>query len=641
MPEELQEKIDIKVAGGVSRKLERGATLLDLAQSLDEDWPKKALAGKIDGVLVDLTTSIPDGAEVELLDFSSAEGREVYRHTVSHIMAQAVTELYPGAKLAIGPSTETGFYYDFDLPDTLTPEDLGAIEAKMKEIIDGDSSLKREQISKAEGKQIFKQQPYKLEVIDELPDEHVTVYRQQGFVDLCRGPHLPSTGSVKAFKLLSIAGAYWRGQEDQPMLQRIYGTAFETPEELEEHLERLKEAEERDHRRLGRELDLFTINDDFGAGLPLWHPKGAMLRKVIEDFWKDEHLKQGYELVSTPHLARVELWRTSGHLDFYHEYMFSPMAVEQQEYVVKPMNCPGHMLIYRSRTRSYRDLPMRWAELGTVYRFERSGVLHGLLRVRGFTQDDAHIFCRHDQLEGEITGIIDLVLSILGTLGFSEYEIYISTRPEKFVGTQEHWDMATVALERALDLKNLTYDVDPGEGVFYGPKIDLKIRDALGRAWQCTTIQVDFNLPERFDLTYVGSDNKDHRPIMIHRAILGSLERFVGCLIEHYGGAFPLWLAPVQVVVVPIADRHQAYGQEVLGRLREAGARVELDGRSESVNRKIRDAQLQKVPFMLVVGDREVGDQTVSVRERPGIDRGAVALPDFVAEFVDKVTSKG
>lgn len=641
MNEQLGQKVRFKIVGGSDLELEKGGTLLDVSRLLADSVKGEAIAGKINGSLVDLNTPVPEGAEVEIVDFSSPEGREVYRHTASHVMAQAVTELFSEAKLAIGPATEDGFYYDFDLAEPLTPDALGEIEGKMQEIIERDLPLRRDEVSKEEAEKLFDGHPHKLELLREIPDEAVSVYRQEGFIDLCRGPHLSSTGGVKAFKLLSVAGAYWRGQEDKPMLQRIYGTAFDNQLELEKHLERIKEALERDHRRLGRELDLFTINDDFGAGMPLWHPKGAMIRKIIEDFWKEEHLNEGYELVATPHLARMELWQSSGHLDFYSDYMYSPMAVEEQEYIVKPMNCPGHILIYRSRTRSYRELPLRWAELGTVYRFERSGVLHGLLRVRGFTQDDAHIFCREDQLEAEIAGIIDLVLHLLGTFGFSEYETYVSTQPEKFVGSQEHWDKATAALSKALESKDLPYEIDPGEGVFYGPKIDVKIKDALGRAWQCTTIQVDFNLPERFDISYVGSDNKEHRPIMIHRAILGSLERFIGCLIEHYGGAFPVWLAPVQAIVIPIADRHNEYGLQVAEELRQSGGRVEIDTRAESVNRKIRDAQLQKIPYMLVVGDREISKGEVSVRERTGANRGALPLSIFKAEIVDKMATKG
>ncbi|HZD60901.1 MAG TPA: threonine--tRNA ligase, partial [Anaerolineae bacterium] len=560
----------------------------------------------------------------------------VIRHSTAHIMAQAVMRLYPGAKLGIGPTIEEGFYYDFDLETRISADDLATIEEEMRRITSEDLPFERQVVSKEEAKQIFSDQPYKLELIEDIPEETVSIYRQGEFVDLCRGPQVPSTGRIKAFKLLSIAGAYWRGDEKRPMLQRIYGTAFPTEKELKEHIQNLEEAERRDHRKLGRELDLFSIDDEFGAGLPLWHPKGAMLRKVIEDFWKNEHVKRSYELIATPHIAKVDLWRISGHWDFYRESMFSPMEVEGTDYVVKPMNCPGHIKIYKSHTRSYRDLPIRWAELGTVYRFERSGVLHGLLRVRGFTQDDAHIFCTPDQIEDEILGVIELMTFILKTFGFEKYDVYLSTQPEKFVGAQENWDRATNALKSALDKAGLPYAVDPGEGVFYGPKIDVKIRDALGRSWQCTTIQVDFNLPDRFELAYIGADNQEHRPIMIHRAILGSLERFIGVLIEHYAGAFPVWLAPEQVVILPIADRHNDYAVGVVDKLQNIGARARVDTRTESVNKKIRDAQLQKIPYMLVVGDKEIENNQVAVRDRSG-NRGPVALDEFIAELTGAI----
>ncbi|MBI4734331.1 MAG: threonine--tRNA ligase [Rubrobacteridae bacterium] len=563
---------------------------------------------------------------------STEAGLDIIRHSVAHVMAEAVSRLYQDVKLGIGPTIEGGFYYDLDLKERISKDDLEKIEVQIKKIISEDLPFKREEISKEKAREIFKDQPYKLELIEELEDQTISIYQQGGFVDLCRGPHLPSTSRIKAFKLLSVAGAYWRGDEKRPMLQRIYGTAFASEKELKQHLVNLEEAEKRDHRKLGRELDLFAIDEEFGAGLPLWMPKGAQLRKTIEDFWKNEHIKRGYELIMTPHIAKVELWETSGHWDFYRDSMFSPMEVEGTDYVVKPMNCPGHIKVYKTRTRSYRDLPMRWAELGTVYRFEKSGVLHGLLRVRGFTQDDAHIFCTPEQIESEVMGVIDFMNFIFKKFGFEKYDVYLSTQPEKWVGTQENWDAATNALRSALEKVGLKYQVDPGEGVFYGPKIDVKIRDALGRSWQCTTIQVDFNLTDRFNVTYVGADNQEHQTIMIHRALFGSLERFIGVLIEHYAGAFPVWVAPEQVAVLPIADRHNDYANEVAAELRRLDARVRVDLRTESVNKKIRDAQLQKVPYMLIVGDKEIENKQVSVRDRSG-DRGAISLTDFVKEL--------
>lgn len=631
------EKINVLLPDGVKIELEKGSTAYELAGSIGPRLQKAAVAAVINEEdLVDLSTVLNDGDTVNIVTNHAEEGVAIIRHSTAHIMAQAVLRLYPGTKIGIGPTIEGGFYYDFDLKERISIEDLASIEDEMRKIISENLPFERQVVSKEEAKEIFKDQPYKIELINEIEEDTVSIYREGEFVDLCRGPHVPGTGVIKAFKLLSVAGAYWRGDENRPMLQRIYGTAFPSKDALKEHLDRLEEAEKRDHRKLGKELDLFTIDDEFGAGLPLWHPKGAILRKVIEDFWKNEHIKRGYELIMTPHIAKVDLWRTSGHWDFYRESMFSPMEVEGTDYVVKPMNCPGHIKVYESHKRSYRELPLRWAELGTVYRFERSGVLHGLLRVRGFTQDDAHIFCTPDQIESEILGVIDLMLFMLKSFGFDEYDVYLSTQPEKFVGAQENWDKATNALKTALEKAGLKYEIDPGEGVFYGPKIDVKIRDALGRSWQCTTIQVDFNLPERFNVNYVGTDNQEHRVIMIHRAILGSLERFIGVLIEHYAGAFPVWIAPEQVVALPIADRHNDYSQSVADKLKELGARAKVDLRTESVNKKIRDAQLMKVPYMLIVGDREIENKQVSVRDRSG-NRGPVALDAFIDELKENL----
>ena len=557
------------------------------------------------------------------------EKMERIRHSASHVMAEVVQSLFPEAKFGIGPVIEDGFYYDFDLPRPLTPEDLPVIEERMVEIIAQDLSFTREEVSKEEARSIFAHQPYKLELIDEIPDELMSIYRQGSFVDLCRGPHVSSTGEITAFKLLSIAGAYWRGDEKRPMLQRIYGVAFDTQEDLGRYLEGLAEAAKRDHRKLGQELDLFSFHEEAGPGLVHWHPKGATVRRLIEDFWVAEHLKRGYEIVYSPHIAKLDLWKMSGHWELYREHLYSPMDVEGQEYLIKPMNCPAHILMYKTRLRSYRELPIRWAELGTVYRYERSGVLHGLTRVRGFTQDDAHIFCRPDQLEDEVAGVLEFAIFMMRTFGFQEHEVLLATRPERYAGTIEIWEEATETLERALKRLALPYRVDPGEGVFYGPKIDIRLRDALGRRWQGPTTQVDFNLPQRFDVTYVDSDGVAHPVVMIHRTVLGSMERFFGCLIEHYGGAFPVWLAPVQAMVIPISDRHLDYAQKVAAELQAEGLRTQVDVRPDRMNLKIRQAQLQKIPYMLIVGDKEVASAGVSVRLRSGEDLGRQTLDTF------------
>lgn len=565
---------------------------------------------------------------------------DVVRHSTAHVLAEAVQSLFPETKFGIGPTIENGFYYDFDLPRPLTPEDLPRIEDKMREVIKSNSPFIREQVSKEDARKIFAAQPYKLELIDELPDSNPTIYRQGQFVDLCRGPHIMSTGQVKAFKLMSIAGAYWRGDEKRPMLQRVYGVAFPTGEELEKYLKQVQEAERRDHRRIGKELDLFGLVEEAGAGLVLWHPKGALIRKTIEDFWKEEHYKRGYELVYTPHIFRADLWKISGHLEMYKEYLYSPMEIEGQQYLLKPMNCPGHILIYKSRLRSYRELPLRMAELGTVYRFERSGVLHGLTRVRGFTQDDAHIFCRPDHLESEIIGVLELAKFMMKTFGFSEYEIMLSTRPGKYAGTIEVWEKATAILESALNKIGLPFKIDPGEGVFYGPKIDIKLKDALGRAWQGPTIQVDFNLPQRFEVNYIAEDGKEHLVVMIHRTVLGSMERFFGCLIEHYAGAFPVWLAPVQALIIPIADRHTEYCNKICHDLCNKSIRAQVDSRSERMNLKIREAQLQKIPYMLVVGDKEQELNQVAVRLRNGDNLGAISIKECISQILQSIENK-
>lgn len=584
------------------------------------------------------------------------EGSHLYRvrHSAAHVMAQAVMEMFPGeAKIAIGPPIEDGYYYDFDLPRPLTPEDLQVIERRMREIIAGDHTFEREVLSADEARDMFAGQPYKLELIDGLEqgevDEYgepveekpeISVYTQDTFTDLCRGPHVGSTGKINpdAIKLLNVAGAYWRGDENQPMLQRIYGTAWETADELEQYLWKLEEARKRDHRVLGKELDLFSVSEEVGPGLILWHPKGGMVRKISEDFLRQEHEEGGYEFVYSPHIGKARLWQTSGHLDWYEENMYAPLEIEGQQYFLKPMNCPFHIEIFKSDIRSYRDLPLRYAEWGTVYRYERSGVLHGLLRVRGFTQDDAHLFCRPDQMPDEIDRVLAFSLHILRAFGFEDIQAYLSTRhPEKFAGSAEDWEAPTEALENSLKRAGIPYAIDEGEAVFYGPKIDLKVRDALGREWQLTTIQFDFVLPERFDLSFVGEDGQVHRPYMIHRALVGSMERFMGVLVEHYSGAFPVWLAPVQAVLIPIADRHISYAGKVAQRLREVGLRVELDSRSDRMNAKIRDAQMQKVPYMLIVGDREEESENVSVRLRSEEDLGSMSLESLIERIQNEV----
>ena len=572
------------------------------------------------------------------------------RHSVSHVMAQAVLEKFPDGKVAIGPPVERGFYYDFDLPRPLTPEDLEAIEARMREIIAGEHDFVYEELDEARARELFADQPYKLELIDGIlsagTDEYgeplgeapaLSIYTSGPFTDLCRGPHVSNTGELnpEAIKLLNVAGAYWRGDERRPMLQRIYGTAWETATQLEEHMAWLEEVEKRDHRRLVKDLDLISFHEEGGAGLAHWHPKAGRIRVLIEDYWRKLHYDGGYEIVFTPHIGRARLWETSGHLSFYSDGMYAPMDVDGQDYYVKPMNCPFHILIYKSKLRSYRELPLRWAELGTVYRYERSGTLHGLLRVRGFTQDDAHIICTPEQVEDEILRVLDFSLNLLRGFGFDQFQIELSVRdpktPEKYAGDDTMWVQAEASLVKALEARDISYERMEGEAVFYGPKIDIKIKDVLGRAWQCTTIQFDFNLPERFDMTYVAEDGKEHRPYVVHRALLGSLERFFGVLVEHYGGAFPVWLSPVQATIIPIADRHFAYANTVADQLRAAGVRVDVDSSGERMRAKIRSAQLEKVPYMLIVGDREVESGGVNLRLRDGNVPGAISPGDFAA----------
>jgi threonyl-tRNA synthetase len=582
------------------------------------------------------------------------------RHSASHVMAQAVLEKFPDGKVAIGPPIESGVYYDFDLPRSLTPEDLEEIEARMREIIGEGHDFVYQELDEQEARQTFAEQPYKLELIDGIlsvgTDEYgepleeepkLSIYKSGSFVDLCRGPHVDNAGEINpdAIKLLSVAGAYWRGDERRPMLQRIYGTVWETSQQLEEYLVWREEVEKRDHRRLIRDLDLMSFHpEEVGAGLAHWHPKGGRMRVVIEDYWRKRHYEGGYDIIFTPHIGRAQLWETSGHLGFYKDGMYAPMDIEGQEYYIKPMNCPFHIMIYKSQLRSYRELPLRWAELGTVYRYERSGVLHGLLRVRGFTQDDAHIICTPEQIDDEILRVLDFSLDLLRGFGFEEFKIALSVRdpktPEKYAGADAMWEQAEASLVRAFEARDMPYERMEGEAVFYGPKIDIHIKDALGRTWQLTTIQFDFNEPERFDMTYVGEDGKEHRPYMVHRALLGSLERFFGVLVEHYGGAFPVWLSPVQAVLIPIADRHIDYARSVSERLRVAGLRAEVDSSSERMRAKIRNAQLQKVPYMLVVGDREQEGGQVNLRQRDGNVPGAMSVDEFIVLAQDAVAEK-
>jgi len=562
------------------------------------------------------------------------------RHSAAHVMAEAVLALFPEAKFGIGPAIEDGFYYDFDLPRPLTPEDLPVIEAKMREIVEADLPFTHREITKAEARKLFAGQPYKLELLEEIPDEKVGVYEQGGFTDLCRGPHLASTGQIKAFRLVNTAGAYWRGSERNNMLQRIYGLAFENEKELEAHLALVEEAKRRDHRRLGKELDLFLTPEEIGGGLVIYTPKGGRIRTTIEDFWRQEHFANGYELLYTPHIGLSKLWEVSGHLDHYKENMYAPITIDEQEYYLKPMNCPFHMLAYKSRTRSYRDLPLRWAELGTVYRYERSGVLLGLMRVRGFTQDDAHIICTPEQMNDEIAEVLRFSLYMLKTFGFDKYKVYLSTRPADSIGEESRWEDAQAALHRVIEASGLPFEVDEGGGAFYGPKIDIKIEDALGREWQATTIQFDFTLPERFDMTYIGPDGREHRPYMIHRALLGAWERFFGLLIEHYAGAFPVWLAPVQVKVIPVADRHNDHAAKITAEMKARGVRAEVDDRSERMNQKIRQAQLEKIPYMVIVGDKEIEGNSVSVRCRSGEQLPAMPLAEFIERITKEIADK-
>ena len=614
--------VQLTYPDGVVREHPAGITGAEIAAKLPSKLRKKAAAVLLDDTLLDLMTPIRADGAIRVVLRTEPEALDVLRHTAAHVMAAAVQDLYPGTQVTIGPTIKDGFFYDFDRDQPFSKDEFGGIEAAMKRQIDANLPITLEEIPVDEATALFdgKGEAYKVEIIGDLVRDEgvqtVTLYKHGDWVDLCRGPHLPRTGMIRSFKLLTAAGAYWRGNERNPMLQRIYGTAFFDPKDLKAHEARLAELERRDHRRLGRELDLFSTMGDMGPGLILWHPKAGMIRKLIEDFWQDQHLANGYDIVYTPHIAKIDLWETSGHTGFYRDSMFDTMDIDGQQYQLKPMNCPFHILIYKDRLRSYRELPLRWAELGADYRYEKSGVLHGLMRVRGFTMDDAHLFVRMDQLEAELTRLVQFSLSMLGAFGFEGYDIYLSTQPQKSIGSDDIWERSQAALRKALEESGLPWEVDEGGGAFYGPKIDIKIRDALDRAWQCTTIQVDLNLPERFDLTYVGEDGERHRPIMLHRALLGSLERFFGVLIEHYGGAFPVWLAPVAARVLTVSEKSEEYGREVEERMRAAGLRVDGDYGAEKLGAKIRGATTEKIPYLLVIGERDKEAGTVSPRVR-------------------------
>jgi threonyl-tRNA synthetase len=632
------EEIEIRFKNGPAGRYTRGISLQELLKIRSQAGEEnQAVAAKVDGRIADLQSTMEKDGLVEWVSSSSEAGMEVLRHSTSHLMAQAVQALFPEARVTIGPAIKEGFYYDFDIARGFSPEDFPDIERKMKELVERDLPIQRRRVSRDEALRIFREreEPYKVELIEEISDPEVTLYQQGEFIDLCRGPHLPSTGKIKSFKLTSVAGAYWRGDERNKMLQRIYGTAFPSEDELEKHLFLLEEARRRDHRKLGRELDLFSINEEAGAGLVLYHPKGALLRMLLEDFEKREHLKRGYQLVIGPQILKLDLWKRSGHYDNYRDKMYFT-EVEGQGYGIKPMNCLAHMLIYKSKIRSYRDLPLRYFELGTVHRHEKSGELHGLLRVRGFTQDDAHILCTPEQLNAEIKGILDFVRDVMKIFDFP-YELEISTRPEKStIGSDEDWDRATHALRSALEESSLPYQVNEGEGAFYGPKIDVKLRDAIKREWQCATIQVDFTMPDRFDLTYIGADGEKHRPVMVHRVILGAMERFIGVLTEHYAGAFPTWLAPVQAILLTVTDPQIPYAEKVYQRLIEAGLRAERDFRNEKLGLKIREAEMQKIPYMVVIGDREVKQELLAPRARTGKSLPPMKVEEFIAKLKEE-----
>ena len=634
---------NITLPDGTVQEFDQPVSFADVAKSIGPGLFKSAVAGKIEDKIFDLSHLIDNDSNISIITKESNEGLEIIRHSTAHLMAHAVKELYPEAEVTIGPIIENGFFYDFAIKNPFTDEDLGKIEMKMHEIAKQDLPISREVWQKQDAVGYFKNinENYKAEIIEDIPDdEDLSIYKQGDWMDLCRGPHVPSTNILNAFKLTKVAGAYWRGDSSNEMLQRIYGTAWADKKSLSNYLEQLKQAEKRDHRRIGKDLDLFSIQEEAGGGLVFWHPDGSKIRQVIEDYWRTKHLEAGYELLYTPHIALDTLWQTSGHTDFYQESMYTPIEDENRLYRLKPMNCPFHVLIYKNQLRSYRDLPLRWAELGTVYRHEMTGALHGLMRVRGFTQDDAHIFCTDDQVETEITNILNLTIEILQAFTFDQYEIHLATKPEKSVGNDRIWTKATQALEQALLSKDLDYVIDEAGGAFYGPKIDIKIKDAIGRLWQCSTIQLDFNLPERFDMQYIGSDGQKHNPVMIHRTLLGSMERFFGVLIEHFEGKFPLWLAPTQITILTISDSQNKYAEKIYEKLKNMGFRVKIDLRNEKIGSKIRDHTLKRVPYFIILGSQEVKLNQISVRTQKGEDLGKMELDQFVKNLKRELTSK-
>jgi threonyl-tRNA synthetase len=636
-------KVIITFPDNSKKEFEKGITPQAIAEDISHGLAKQIVTARVNGKLVDLDHFIQEDSEIILYKFDSEEGREVYWHSTAHLMAQAVKELFPDVKVTIGPAIESGFYYDFDKEVPFTDADLEKIENKIKELSKNNLEYHREELTKQEAEQIFSEmgEDYKLEILDEIPDdETISVYKQGSFMDLCRGPHILHTGKIKAVKLLKTSGAYWRGDSNNKMLQRIYGISFPSKKDLKKYLHNLEEAKKRDHRKIGKDLDLYSIQDEIGPGLVLWHPNGAMMRSIIEEFWKKRHFQENYQLVNTPHIGKAELWKTSGHLGFYHDSMYAPMEVDEQEYYIKPMNCPFHIAIYQNDKRSYRELPIKYAEMGTVYRYEHSGALHGLMRVRGFTQDDAHIICTPEQLDEEVEKTIEFSIEMLRAFGFQDFEIFLSTRPEKAVGIPEKWEKAQQSLQKALDKLEINYDMDEGGGAFYGPKIDIKIKDALNRSWQCSTIQFDFNLPERFGMEYIGADNKPHQPYMVHRALLGSMERFFGTLVEYHAGNFPLWLCPVQVKVIPISENYEKYARNVERELKQHDIRAEIDHKNEKVGYKIREAEIKKIPYMLIVGEKEENSNTVSVRKHTVGDQGTSTLANFISELQKEIKSK-
>lgn len=638
------QKIKLILPDKSEREFEKGISAIKVAESISQRLVQDALAVEVDGIVRDLSFNIEKDSSVKFLTFEDDKGKEVYWHSTSHLMAHAVQEIYPEAKFGVGPAIEAGFYYDIDINSQLSEEDLAVVEKKMSQLTQSDSPFLREDLSKNAAIDFFKQKGdnYKLEILSEIDEnsQGISIYKEGSFTDLCRGPHIPSAGKIKYFKLLNISGSYWRGDEKNKQMQRIYGISFPKKKMLDDYLTFLEEAKKRDHRKLGKQLDLYSIHEEAGAGLIYWHPKGARIRLEIENFWREAHLKNGYEVLYSPHMGKSWLWETSGHLDFYKESMYAEMRVDEQDYFIKPMNCPFHIMIYKSHLRSYRDLPLRWAELGTVYRYEKSGVLHGLLRVRGFTQDDAHIFCSHEKIESEIIEVIRFAQMMWRSFGFEKLKFYLATKPEKAVGADELWDKAISSLKSALEKENLDYELDEGGGAFYGPKIDIKIKDALGREWQMSTVQFDFNLPERFDMKYIGEDGKEHRPFMVHRALLGSIERFFGLLIEHYGGDFPVWLAPVQVAVIPVSQHFLEYSQKVSHELKLNNIRVALDERNEKIGYKIRDWETNKAPYMLILGEKEASAQNISIRKHKFGDQGSLSLSEFISKISAEIKNK-